>query len=91
MGLMSTEDPKRPSDDKMSSVDVPESGKSRAVMIARIVGILCVAGGFVLGLQGLDTPDSLLLPTALGMIVTGMLAQVFALLRSWYLSSQRNI
>ena len=84
---MSTESPKPSSDPKPASGDVAESGKSRAVMIARIVGILCVAGGFVLGLQGLDTPDSPLLPTALGMIVAGMLAQVFALLRSWYLSS----
>ena len=91
MELMSTEDPKLPSEDKTSSVDEPELGRSNAVMIARIVGILCVAGGFVLGLQGLDNPDSPLLPTALGMIVAGMLAQVFALLRSWYLSSQRNI
>jgi len=60
-------------------------------MIARIVGILCVAGGFVLGIQGLDQPDSPLLPTALGLIVSGLAAQVFALARSWYLYSQRNI
>jgi hypothetical protein len=84
---MSSEYPKSSSDPKPSFGDVPESSKSSAVMIARIVGILCVAGGFVLGLQGLDTPDSPLLPTALGLIVAGMLAQVFALLRAWYLSS----
>jgi len=87
MGPMSTEYPKPSSDPKTSSADVPESGRSSSVIIARIVGILCVAGGFVLGLQGLDNPDSPMLPTALGMIVVGMVAQVFALLRSWYLSS----
>ena len=59
-------------------------------MIARIVGIMCVAGGFILGVQGLDQPDSRLLPTALGMIVAGVAAQVFALIRSWYLYSQRS-
>ncbi len=67
-----------------------ESYKSASVMIARIVGILCVAGGFILGIQGLEQPDSPLLPTALGMIVVGVIAQVFALGRSWYLYSQRN-
>jgi len=60
-------------------------------MIARIVGVLCVAGGFILGIHGLDQADSPLLPTALGMIVAGLVAQVFALARSWYLYSQRNI
>ena len=59
-------------------------------MVARIVGILCVAGGFILGIQGLEQPDSLLLPTALGLIVAGLVAQVFALVRSWYLYSQRS-
>jgi len=71
--------------------EVPESHKSGSVMIARIVGILCVAGGFILGIQGLEQPDSPLLPTALGMIIAGLVAQIFALARSWYLYSQRNI
>ena len=69
---------------------VPESHKNASVMIARIVGIVCVAGGFILGIQGLEQPDSFLLPTALGMIVAGLVAQVFALGRSWYLYSQRK-
>ena len=69
---------------------MPASHKNGSVMIARIVGILCVAGGFIVGIQGLDQPDSLLLSTALGMIVAGVVAQVFALGRSWYLHSQRN-
>jgi len=60
-------------------------------MIARIVGILCVAGGFMLGIQALDHPASPMLPTALGMIVAGLVAQIFALGRSWYLYSQRNM
>lgn len=59
-------------------------------MIARVVGILLVAGGFVLGIQGLEQPDTPLLPTALGLIAAGLLAQVFALVRSWYLLMNRT-
>ncbi len=66
------------------------SHNSREVMIARFVGIVCVAGGFMVGIQGLDQPNSRLLPTALGMLVAGVVAQVFALVRSWYLYSQRR-
>ena len=87
---MPTESPKRPADPIKPSPEVVESSQSGSVMIARIVGILCVAGGFALGIQGLDHPDSLLLPTALGMIVAGLFAQVFALVRSWYVYSQRS-
>ena len=70
---MPTEYPKRSTDPIRPSPEVVESPKSGSVMIARIVGILCVAGGFVLGIQGLDNPDSPMLPTALGMIVAGLL------------------
>jgi hypothetical protein len=87
---MPTEDPERSSDPIKSSPEVIESSKSGSVMIARIIGILCVAGGFVLGIQALDNPESLMLPTALGMIVAGLFAQVFALVRSWYVYSQRS-
>lgn len=59
-------------------------------MIARVVGILCVAGGFMLGIQGLNQPDSPLLPTALALIVAGVIAQLFALVRSWYLWANRT-
>ena len=52
------------------------------IVIARSVGILCIAGGFIIGMHGLDHPDTLWLPTALGLIVTGLIAQVFALIRS---------
>jgi hypothetical protein len=88
---MPTEYPKRSTDPIRPSLKVVESPKSGSVMIARIVGILCVAGGFILGIQGLEQPDSPLLPTALGMIIAGLVAQIFALARSWSLYSQRNI
>ena len=87
---MPTEYSKLSLDPIKPSPEVPESHKSGSVMIARILGILCVAGGFILGIQGLDQPDSPLLPAALGMIVAGLVAQVFALARSWYLYSQRS-
>lgn len=48
-------------------------------LIARSVGIVCIALGFILGMQGLDHPDSIWLRTALGLIVTGLLAQGYAL------------
>ncbi len=87
---MSAEPHEPPSDVKKSDADLSKSNKWESVMIARVVGILCVAGGFVLGIQGLDDPDSSLLPTALGLIVAGVVAQVFALLRSWYLYLHRK-
>jgi len=37
-----------------------------------------IALGFVCGMRGLDQPGSFWLPTALGLIVTGMLAQGYA-------------
>ncbi len=86
---MSIDNPK--CSDSATSSKVPESQKNSSVMIARIVGIVCVAGGFIVGIQGLEQPDSLFLPTALGMIVAGLIAQVFALGRSWYLYSQRKM
>ncbi|GJL63111.1 MAG: hypothetical protein NPIRA04_17650 [Nitrospirales bacterium] len=58
-------------------------GQRPEVLIARSVGIVCIALGFVLGMHGLDYPDSMWLPTALGLIVTGMVAQLFALIRSF--------
>lgn len=54
--------------------------------IARSVGIVSIALGFVMGMHGLEHPDSIWLPTALGLIVTGLLAQGYALyssLRRW--------
>lgn len=48
-------------------------------MIARSVGIVCIALGFVAGMHGLDHPESVWLQTSLGLIATGMLAQGYAL------------
>lgn len=48
-------------------------------MIARSVGVVSIALGFVLGMYGLDHPDSVWLRTALGLIVTGLLAQSYGL------------
>lgn len=87
---MPTENPQPPKGPMALSPKIPASHQSGSVMFARIVGILCVAGGFILGIHGLDQPDSPMLSTALGMIVTGVVAQVFALTRSWYLYSQRK-
>lgn len=50
-----------------------------AGMIARTVGVVCIALGFVGGMYGLDHPGSVWLRTALGLLVTGMIAQGYAL------------
>jgi len=48
-------------------------------MMARFVGIVSIALGFVLGMYGLDEQGSHWLQTALALLVTGMLAQGYAL------------
>jgi len=48
-------------------------------MIARFVGIVAIAVGFVIGIYGLEDPGARWLQMALGLLVTGMLAQGFAL------------
>ena len=48
-------------------------------MVARGAGIVCIALGFVLGIEGLNDPDSFWIRTSLGLIVTGLLAQTYAL------------
>jgi hypothetical protein len=48
-------------------------------VIARSVGIVAIALGFIIGMYGLDHPASHWLQTALGLLVTGMLAQGYAL------------
>jgi hypothetical protein len=40
---------------------------------------VAIASGFVMGMYGLDHPDSVWLRTSLGLIATGMLAQGYAL------------
>jgi hypothetical protein len=48
-------------------------------MIARSVGIVTIALGFVTGIYGLEETGAGWLQTALGLLVTGMLAQGCAL------------
>ena len=48
-------------------------------MIARSVGIVAIALGFVVGMYGLENTGTGWLQTALGLLVTGMLAQGYAL------------
>jgi hypothetical protein len=58
----------------------PDSTNWRVnAMVARFVGIVAIALGFVLGMYGLDDQGSRWLQTALGLLVTGMLAQAYAL------------
>jgi alcohol dehydrogenase class IV len=85
---MSREPVNMPSSSEKPPPDSDSTGKRSSVMMARVLGILCVAAGFILGIHGLDHPGSAMLPTALGMIVTGLVAQVFALVRACYLGSQ---
>ena len=48
-------------------------------LIARGVGVVCIAGGFMLGVYGLEFPNTIWLQTALGLLVTGMMAQGYAM------------
>jgi len=48
-------------------------------MIARFVGIVAIALGFVIGIYGLGDTGARWLQTALGLLATGMLAQGYAL------------
>ncbi|MCG3768688.1 MAG: hypothetical protein JW394_0806 [Nitrospira sp.] len=48
-------------------------------MIARFVGIVAIALGFVVGTYGLEETGARWLQTALGLLTTGMLAQGYAL------------
>ena len=50
-----------------------------SALVARAVGIVCIALGFVVGIEGLGQADPLWFRTALGLIVTGLVAQVYAL------------
>ena len=59
-----------------------EQAVSRArfsALIARTAGVVAIAGGFVGGMYGLEHPETIWLPTSLGLIVTGLLAQGYAL------------
>lgn len=64
----------------MSEVHEPSQINWRMnALVARFVGIVAIALGFMLGIYGLDEPGSHWLRTALGLLVTGMLAQGYAL------------
>ena len=52
------------------------------IVIARVIGILAIAAGFLLGIEGLNQPDSIWLSVALSLIVTGLCAQVYAFYRT---------
>jgi uncharacterized membrane protein len=47
-------------------------------MIARFVGIVAIALGFVIGIYGLEDTEAPWLQAALGLLVTGMMAQGYA-------------
>jgi hypothetical protein len=85
---MSSDPVNMPTTSEKAHPDSGSTGKRSSVMMARVVGILCVAAGFILGIHGLDHPGSPMLPTALGMIATGLAAQVFALVKACFLGSQ---
>ncbi len=53
-----------------------------SAVVARTVGIVCIALGFVVGMEGLDETGSVWLRTALGLIFTGLVAQGYALYRT---------
>ena len=59
-------------------------------MIARSVGIVAIALGFVIGIYGLDETGAWWLQIALGLLVTGMLAQGCALYCSIKRMQQRH-
>jgi hypothetical protein len=48
-------------------------------LIARGTGIVFIAVGFMLGIYGLEYPDTVWLQTALGLLVTGLMAQGYAM------------
>ncbi|GKS60344.1 hypothetical protein YTPLAS18_38710 [Nitrospira sp.] len=61
-----------------------------AAIIARAVGIVAIALGFIAGMYGLEHPESSWLRTSLGLIVTGLLAQAYALVCTARRFSQRG-
>ncbi len=64
----------------MGTGDQPRSRNWRTSgMVARAVGIVAIALGFILGMHGLDEQGAQWLQTALALLVTGMLAQGYAL------------
>ncbi len=63
-------------------IETPEPARTNwriNAMVARFAGVLSIALGFTFGMYGLDEPGSHWLQTALGLLITGMLAQGYAL------------
>jgi hypothetical protein len=64
----------------MPSVQTPSPVNWRInAMIARFVGIVTIALGFIIGIYSFEQPTAHWLQTALGLLVTGILAQGYAL------------
>ena len=59
----------------MKDDHAPPTNWRMNAMVARSVGIASIAFGFILGIHGLDEQGAQWLQTALGLLVTGMLAQ----------------
>ena len=64
-------------------------GPSSAV-IARTVGIVCIALGFILGMESLQTSGSSWLRTSQALIVTGLIAQGYAMYCTIQRARQRS-
>ncbi len=60
-------------DNEPGPIKLPMNG-----MIARFVGVVAIALGFVIGMYGLEDTGAPWLQTALGLLVTGILAQGYA-------------
>ncbi len=50
-----------------------------SALVARAFGVACIAVGFVIGIEGLASPETAWLRTSLALIVTGLLAQVYGM------------
>ena len=61
----------------MHNESVPINLRMRG-MIARFVGIVAIALGFVIGIYGLEETEAPWLQMALGLLVTGVMAQGYA-------------
>jgi uncharacterized membrane protein len=61
----------------MHNESVPTNLRMRG-MIARFVGIVAIALGFVIGIYGLEDTEAPWLQMALGLLITGVMAQGYA-------------
>lgn len=65
--------------DDMVAPQIPTDTWRLRGIIARSVGVIVIALGFIIGMYGLDHPASHWLHTALGLLVTGLVAQGYGL------------